>query len=286
MNKKDNNVTRRFFLKASSITATGSLLMGSEALASNFKNDFLQVWSCGGLAEAFIPANKSYEETIGCRIDYTGAFAGALGKSLLGGNAKTEVFAPRVLELAKKLKAQGKMLHFTPLCFTKYVLVTPKGNPAGIKSIKDLGKPGVKTVLSPKASAPGGQASTIILKKAGVLDQAQKNAVVVGDCVQSVVPDVIKGTGDVAVMELRLTRKADFEGKMDVIEIPEEFIPPPPVPFVIGVMKFAHNQDLAEDFVKFITSQKGQSFFEAAGFIPAFSTEGERLIKKYGVKDA
>jgi molybdate transport system substrate-binding protein len=67
MNKKDNNVTRRFFLKASSITATGSLLMGSEALASNFKNDFLQVWSCGGLAEAFIPANKLYQETIGCR---------------------------------------------------------------------------------------------------------------------------------------------------------------------------------------------------------------------------
>jgi hypothetical protein len=33
------------------------------------------------------------------------------------------------------------------------------------------------------------------------------------------------GTSDAAVMELRLTRKADFVGQMDVIEIPEEFIP-------------------------------------------------------------
>ncbi|MFH0824622.1 MAG: substrate-binding domain-containing protein, partial [Pseudomonadota bacterium] len=180
----------------------------------------------------------------------------------------------------------GKMLHFVPLCFTKYVVVTPKGNPAGIKGIQDLGKPGVKTVLVPNASPPGGEASTIILKKAGVLEQAQRNAVKVGDCVQSVVPDVIERTGDAAVMELRLTKKAQFAGMMEVIEIPEEFIPPRPVTFVIGVMKFAHNKDLAEDYVKFITSEKGRSFFEAAGFIPARSEEGERLIRKYGVKDA
>ncbi len=38
--------------------------------------------------------------------------------------------------------------------------------------------------------------------------------------------------------------------------------------------------------MKFITSEKGQSFFAAAGFIPALSSEGERLIQKYGVKDA
>jgi molybdate transport system substrate-binding protein len=285
MNQEDKGVSRRGFLKASSLAATGSLLIGSDAFGSTFKNEYLQVWSCGGLAEAFIPANKAYQEMTGCRIDYSGAFAGALGKSLLG-DAKTEVFAPRVLELAQKLKAQGKMLHFVPLCFTKYVLVTPKGNPAGIKSIQDLGKPGVKTVLSPNASPPGGEASTIILKKAGVLEQAQKNAAVVGDCVQSVVPDVIKGTGDVAVMELRLTKKSEFAGKMEVIEIPEELFPPRPVSFVIGVMKFAHNKDLAEEYVKFITSEKGQSFFDAAGFIPALSAEGERLIQKYGVKDA
>jgi molybdate transport system substrate-binding protein len=285
MKHEDKDVSRRAFLKVSSLAATGSLLAGSEAFGSAFKNEYLQVWSCGGLAEAFIPANKAYEEMTRCRIDYSGAFAGALGKSLLG-DATTEVFAPRVLELAQKLKAQGKMLHFVPLCFTKYVLVTPKGNPAGITTIQDLGRSGIKTVLSPNASPPGGEASTIILKKAGVLEQAQKNAVVVGDCVQSVVPDVIKGNGDVAVMELRLTKKAEFAGKMEVIEIPEKFFPPRPVSFVIGIMKFAHNKDLAEDYVKFITSEKGQSFFEAAGFIPAFSNEGERLIRKYGVKDA
>lgn len=285
MNDKDKNIGRRSFIRASSLAAAGSLLLGTEAISATFKNDSLQVWSCGGLAEAFIPANKVYEERTGCKIDYSGAFAGALGKSLLGG-ATTEVFAPRVLELAQKLKAAGKMLHFVPLCFTKYVLVTPKGNPAGITGIQDLGKPGIRTILSPNASPPGGEASTIILKKAGVLEQAQKSAVVAGDCVQRVLPDVVNGTGDAAVMELRLTKKAEFAGKTEVIEIPEDFVPPRPVSFVIGVMKYAHNKDLAEDYLKFITSEKGQSFFEASGFIPALSAEGERLTRKYGVKDA
>ena len=285
MNRKDDIVSRRSFLKASSLAATSGLLLSTDTFGSNFKGEYLQVWSCGGLAEAFIPANKAYEEETGCRIDYTGAFAGALGKSLLG-DAKTEVFAPRVLKLAQKLKAQGKMLHFAPLCFTKYVLVTPKGNPAKIQSIQDLSKPGIRTVLSPNAAPPGGEASTIILKKAGVLEQAQKSAVVVGDCVQRVVPDIIEGTGDAAVVELRLTKKAGFKDKMDVFDIPEEFFPPAPVTFVIGLMKWAHRNDLAEDFIKFIRSERGQAFFERAGFIPALSVEGERLIHKYGVKDA
>ena len=285
MSEKNKIVSRRSFLKASSLAATGSLLLGSNAFGSTFKGEYLQVWSCGGLAEAFIPANKAYEQETGCKIDYTGAFARALGKSLLG-DAKTEVFAPRVLKLAQKLKAQGKMLHFAPLCFTKYVLVTPKGNPAKIESIQDLSRPGIRTVLSPDASPPGGEASTIILKKAGVLEQAQKNVVVVGDCVQRVVPDIIEGTADAAVVELRLTKKTGFKDKMDVFDIPEEFFPPAPVTFVVEIMKLAHRADLAEDFIKFIRSERGQAFFETAGFIPALSAEGERLIQKYGVKGA
>jgi molybdate transport system substrate-binding protein len=285
MDKDTHCLKRRKFIKVAGLALTGSLLTPSLSFGNTFKGECLQVWSCGGLAEAMIPANKLYEQETGCTIAYTGAFAAALGKSLLG-NAKTEVFAPRVLELAKKLKAEGKMLHYKPLCFTKYVLITPKGNPAEIQGIQDLAKPGIRIILSPTASPPGGDAVMIILKKAGVLEQAKKNAVVMGDCVQRIVPDVISGKGDVSLVELRLTRMPQFAGKVDIIEIPEKFIPPKPISFVIGIMKWAINRDLAEDYLDFILSEKGQYFFETAGFIPALSEEGERLIKKYRVKDA
>ncbi len=275
---------RRTFLKAALASAVGTALPVSVTKAAPFHQTHLQVWSCGGLAEAFLPANALYGERTGVTVSYTGAFAAALGKSLLG-SAETEVFAGRVLDLAKKLRQAEKMLYFKPLCFTSYVMVTPKGNPAGIASIGDMAKPGVRVVLAPDASPPGGQAALNLLKKAGILDPVMKNAVTLGSCVQRTMDDVISGKGDVSIVELRITRMPDFTGKMEVLAIPEEFFPPPPLTFTIGVMRHARDRALADDYVKFMTSSEGQKFFEQQGFIPAISEKGQALVEKLGVKD-
>jgi len=279
--------SRRAFLKSAGAVVTASLaatLPDTSKASTTAKS--LQVWSCGGLAEAMMPANAKFSEKSGCNIAYTGAFAGALGKSLLGGGAQTEVFAPRVLELAQKLKAQGKMLHYAPLCFTRYVLITPKGNPAGITSIADLQRDDVKPVLIPNASPPGGKASMIVLEKAGVQGAAIKNAVASGDCVQTSVPDIVSGKGDAAVVEFRVTQLPQFKDKVEIIDIAEEFFPPAPITFTIGLMKWAKDRELAEEYIGYILSDEGQSFFTAAGFIAARSEMGERLTAKYGVNNA
>jgi molybdate transport system substrate-binding protein len=276
---------RRAFLKSAIVGAAGAALPIGIARAKTFSRDSLQVWSCGGLAEAFIPANACYEQKNGIKISYTGAFAAALGKSLLG-SATTEVFGGRVLDLAKKLKSSGKMVYFKPLCFTSYVMVTPIANPAGIEELGDMARPGVRVVLAPDASPPGGQAALNLLKKAGILDLATKNCVSSGSCVQRTMADIISGKGDVSIVELRLTRMPAFAGKTHVVSIPEEYFPPPPLTFTIGVMKDAADRTLADDYLQFITSGEGQAFFDAAGFIPAISDKGKELIEKLGVKDA
>ncbi|WP_239057276.1 substrate-binding domain-containing protein [Desulfovibrio sp. JC010] len=284
MQNKKTGINRRAFLKGSAALATLAVPGTAGAAKSDSGARSLEVWSCGGLAEAFIPANKAWEEKHGVPIAYTGAFAGALGKSLLG-SAQTEVFAPRVLKLAKKLKEQGKMLSFQPLCFTKYVLITPKGNPAGITSIDDLKRPGVKTMFSPDSSPPGGAAVTGLLKKSGVLDGATKNAQAMGSCVQHDVADIASGKYDASVVELRITRLPRYKDAFEIFDIPEKFFPAPPIPFTIGVMKWAKDMDVAREFVKFICAEEGQACFERAGFIPALSEEGQRLAEKYGVHD-
>ena len=288
MSDNRSGMNRRGFLKAGGTVLAATLVAQAAKAApgGGFAGQSLQVWSCGGLAEAFMPANAMYEQQSGGSISYTGAFAGALGKSLLGGNAQTEVFAPRVLDLAKKLKAQGKMLSFQPLCYTRYVLVTPKGNPANITSIQDLKRSDVKTLCSPDSSPPGGQAAMGVLKKSGVLEQAKAQSIYLGSCVQHDVADVASGKAHAAVVELRVTRLPRYKDAFEIIDIPEEFFPAPPIPFTIGVMKWAKDQEYARNFVEFITSDAGQAHFEAAGFVPARSEEGERLTHKYGVVDA
>jgi molybdate transport system substrate-binding protein len=277
-------LNRRTFLTTAAGAAAGATIPSTLSATPLFHQSSLQVWACGGLAEAFIPANNRYKEKTGVSIAFTGAFAAALGKSLMG-SASTEVFAGRVLALAQKLRKADKMTYFKPLCFTSYVLVTPKGNPAGISSIQDLAKPGIRVLLAPDASPPGGEAVTGLLKKAGILDQAMKNAVIKGSCVQRTMEDLVKRKGDVSIVEKRLTRMPLFKGKTEVLPIPEAFFPPGPLTFTIGVMKNATDKALADHFVDFILSEEGQGFLESAGFIPAASDEGHRLVEKLGVKD-
>ena len=288
MNTKntDNSprINRRAFLTTAAGAATGAALPSTFAATPKFSRNTLRVWSCGGLAEAFNPANQRFKDKTGVEIAYTGAFAAALGKSLMG-SATTEVFAGRVLDLAKELREADKMLYFKPLCFTRYVMVTPKGNPAGISGIQDLAKPGIRIVLAPQASPPGGEAVGVLLKKAGVLDQAMQNAVIQGTCVQRTMEDLIDARGDVSVVEFRLTRMPLFKGKVEILPIPEEYFPPPPLTFTIGVMNAASDRALADYYVDYILSEEGQGFFESAGFIPAISDKGLQLTEKLGVKD-
>lgn len=282
--ERKKTLNRRTFMATAAGATAAAALPSALAAAPAFRQNSLQVWACGGLAEAFIPANKAFKAKTGVDISFTGAFAAALGKSLMG-NATTEVFAGRVLALAQKLRKANKMAFFKPLCFTSYALVTPKGNPAGISDIHDLARPGVRVILAPDASPPGGEAVTGLLKKAGILDQAMKNAVIQGSCVQRQMEDLIQGKGDVSVVELRLTRMPQFRGKAEILPIPEALFPPGPLTFTIGVMNNAADKALAGHFIDFILSPEGQRFFDAAGFIPALSDEGRRLVEKLGVKD-
>lgn len=286
MTADQKGFSRRAFLAGAAGAMMGAAVPAgaSAGRADSFSQNNLQVWSCGGLAEAFVPANEKFREKTGIEIAYTGAFAGALGKSLLG-SATTEVFAGRVLGLAKKLREAEKMVYFRPLCFTRYVMVTPLGNPAGISEIGDLARSGVKVILAPEASPPGGKAVTGLLKKAGVAKEALANTVVRGSCVQRTMERLVAGEGDVSVVEYRLTRMPAFAGKAEILPIPAEYFPPPPLTFTIGVMKHAKDRALADHYVDFILSEAGQRCYESAGFIPAMSEEGVRLTEKLGVKD-
>lgn len=285
MEKKSDGMGRRTFLKTAVASAVAAALPAGKTEAGRFQADSLQVWSCGGLSEAFNSTNAIYEKQAGIKIAYTGAFAAALGKSLLGG-AVTEVFAGRVLKLAKQLRAENKMVYFKPLCFTEYVMITPKGNPAGIKSVEDLTRPGVRVILPLGASPPGGDAVLAILKKAGVEKAVLKNTVEKETCVIKMMPEIIKGEGQVSIVERRLTRMSAFEGKVEVIAIPESLFPPGPLTFTIGVMKYAKDRALADDYVTFLCSAEAQAIFERQGFIPATSDKGQALVEKLGVKDA
>jgi molybdate transport system substrate-binding protein len=284
MEEKDGTMRRRTFLKTVAASTAATAIAPGMLHAANGKADSLRVWSCGGLAEAFIKVNENYEKKTGTKIAYTGAFAAALGKSLLG-NAVTDVFAGRVLALSQKLREAGKMVYFRPLCFTEYVIITPLGNPAGVRSMEDLARPGLPVILAPGASPPGGDAVMAILKKSGLEEAIMTNLIMRESCVIKMMPKVINGTAQASIVEKRLTCLPEFQGRVEVYPIPEGLFPPGPLTFTIGVMKHAENRALADDYVDFVCSDDSQAIFRKQGFIPAVSEKGKDLVEKLGVKD-
>ncbi len=275
---------RRDFLKSLALGAAGAAMLAPQT-ARAAEAGALQVWSCGGLAEAMMPAHAAYEQQSGVKVVYTGAFAAALGKSLLTGGGQTEVFAGRVLALAQNLRKSGKMVNFRPLCFTSYVVAVPKGNPAKIASIEDLTRPGVRVALALEASAPGGQAVMGILKAADITAKVLANVREQGSCVQRAVADVTEGKADAMIVERRITRMTRFADHLEYVEIPERFFPAGPLTFTVGMMANAADPARATAYMDWITSAQGQAYFEAAGFIPAISPKGMELVEKLGVKD-
>ena len=275
---------RRDFLKSLALGAAGAAMLTPQSVQAA-TGGTLQVWSCGGLAEAMMPAHAAYEQQSGVKIVYTGAFAAALGKSLLTGGGQTEVFAGRVLALAQNLRKSGKMVNFRPLCFTSYVIAVPKGNPAKITNIEDLTRTGVRVAMALEASAPGGQAVMGILKAADITGKVLANVREQGSCVQRSVADVTEGKADAMIVERRICRMARFADNLEYVEIPERLFPAGPLTFTVGMMANAADPTKATAYMDWITSAQGQEYFEAAGFIPAVSPKGMELVEKLGVKD-
>ena len=51
-------------------------------------------------------------------------------------------------------------------------------------------------------------------------------------------------------------------------------------------MAGAHDPEAARTYQDWITSPEGQAFFEKAGFISAYTEEGQALVKQLEVYDA
>lgn len=287
MSSSTPQTSRRGFLKG---LAAGAALAGASAAApvrAENRGGLLQVWSCGGLAEAMIPAHKDYQDRTGVEVAYTGARASSLGKSLLDGNGHTDVFCGRQLKLAQNLRKAGKMAYFKPLCFTCYVIAVPAGNPYDIKSIEDLAKPGIPVAMSPFASSPGGQAVTNLVKNTGLFDPIMANVLdPEATCVLRTVAKVCAGEAAAMIVERRILRFQRFAPYLEEVEIPEKFFPKPPLTFTVGVMTDAADKGMADAYLEWIRTPQGQGHFERAGFIPAISPKGQELVEKLGVKDA
>jgi molybdate transport system substrate-binding protein len=158
-----------------------------------------------------------------------------------------------------------------PLTSNYVIVILPKDNPANIKSLADLAKPGVKIAVADK-SVPVGTATTSVIRNLAKSTEygtawntsVYSNVVTYETSEPAVATKVQLGEVDAGfVYESTYIAGKD---KYLAISVPRavNYLQT----YTIGVMKQSTSKGAASDFETFMLSTKGQQILEDYGFRP------------------
>ena len=179
-----------------------------------------------------------------------------------------DMVVPGDLTFMDNAKNKGYMLNDTikPIVYHIPVIVVQKGNPKNITSVKDLGQSGLKVALGDTNGTAVGKQSIKILNKTGNLEVVKSNVVVYAPTVNQLMTYITSGQVDVAIVTEDLATTSDAQGKVDVIQIPNDQNAIATIG--VGLTVFTQNKDLAMKFEDFITSPDGLAIWQKHGFKP------------------
>jgi molybdate transport system substrate-binding protein len=174
--------------------------------------------------------------------------------------AAADVYAAASPKYPDQLYAQGLVLKPVVFATNKLILLLPASNPAGITSVFDLKKPGIKLVIGQKG-VPIGDYTRAILKNLG-LSSVLSNVVSQETDVKNIVGKVVLGQADAGFVYV--TDAKPVAGKVKVVRLPGWA--QPKVKYEIAVVKASSNRSAAQAFVKRVLAKKGRAALAAAGF--------------------
>ena len=240
------------------LLATVAVLAAFAAHAQAGTKSGLTVYAAASLTDVFPtidPGNK-----------YSFAGSNTLAAQITQG-APADVFASANTTLPQQLYAKG--LCSKPVVFTRntLVIVVPKSNPAGIKSIYDLTKPGIKLDIA-GAGVPVGSYTLTILKNMNLSAAVLKNVVSQETDVREVLSKVALGEADAGFVYS--TDAKTVPGQVTVIKVPAWA--QPKVQYGICVVSSSQNKTAAQTFVNLVMSKAGQAKLLAFGFLPRVKT--------------
>jgi molybdate transport system substrate-binding protein len=229
---------------------SGSLVTG--ATAADARVTGITVYAAASLTDVFPRIDSGPKYSFGA--------SSTLATQITQG-APADVFASANTTIPDQLFA--KKLVLKPVVFTRnrLVLAVPSSNPAGIHSVYDLKKQGVKLVIA-AATVPVGSYTLQVLKQMG-LTSVLANVVSRESDVRSVLAKVALGEADAGFVYS--TDAKTVPGKVNVIKIPAWA--QPKVTYAMAVVSSSTHKTAAKKFIAEVLSKAGQKKLLAAGFL-------------------
>jgi molybdate transport system substrate-binding protein len=230
----------------------------------------LNVFAAASLTDAFTEIGKNFEAAnAGVTVTFNFAGSQALQTQIEQG-APVDVFASASKSYMDALVTDSYVTAEAPKNFlnNKLVVILPKDNPAGLATLEDLAKPGIKLVLAAEAVPVGKYALQSLDLMDAKFGNSYKSKVLVNvvsneDNVKQVVSKVQLGEADAGIV---YTSDAVAAPELKTIEIPADLNVIAKYP--IAPLAKSENADLAKAFIDYVLSADGQAVLAKWGFVP------------------
>ncbi len=246
--------------------AAGSLIALSSFGSS--QNNGLIVFAASSLGDAFTEIGLAFDTQMSSKTVFQFAGSQTL-KTQLENGARADVYASANAAQFDPLVKTGLVVNNAIFTNNRLVVIAPKKGKGNVKTLKDLGQPGVKLVIADK-NVPVGAYTKDVLQKlepllgAGFTARALKNVVSEEVNVRQVALKVQLGEADAGIVySTDVTPK--LEPSVIQIAIPTRYNVIASYP--IGTLKTSGNPALAKAFVDFVRGKKGRVILKKWGFM-------------------
>lgn len=244
-------------LAATLVTACGSTDDGAASASAPAGGGRITVFAAASLTEAFTELGRSFEAARpGTTVAFSFGPSSGLAAQIVAG-APADVFAaasPATMERAVTAKAARPAVTFARNVME---IAVPPGNPAGVRTVADLARPGVKVALC-APDVPCGVTARGMLRNAGVAVRPVTEEV----DVKAALTKVRLGEVDAAVVYVTDVLAAGDE--VQGVAVPADLNESTSYP--ISTLTASSKPALAQAFVDHVRSPAGLRTLAAAGF--------------------
>lgn len=221
----------------------------------------LKLFCGGGIRPPVSEIIELFNEETGIEVKPTYAGSGVL-LTQIQLTQQGDLYMPGDETFISRAEEKGYIVERRDVAYFVPVILVQKGNPKGITSLADMGKPGIRIGMGdPKACAIG-EITNAILRKNELEDEVKGNIVYTSATVIELANAVKLKMIDAAIVwdatAVLYTQDAD------AIRIPQDQNVIARIP--IGVLSFSKHKREARKFVDFITSEKARRIFEKHGY--------------------
>jgi molybdate transport system substrate-binding protein len=177
--------------------------------------------------------------------------------------APADVFAAASPSLPAQLHARGLLEKPVPFASNSLVVIVPAANPANIRSIEDLARPGVSVDMA-APGVPVGDYTLRVLENLGLTSRILPNVVSRETDVRAVLSKVALGQADAGFVYA--TDAKQVPGKVRVVEVARSA--QPGATYAIAVVAGSPRRAAARAFVQELLTDEAQAKLAEFGFRP------------------